>query len=138
MNTENKFVNTEFASSAFSGRARILLSVACLAVLGVATMAGAQNAPTAMPANLAASSMEGRVIVAFDSPAQRAPGDRYRVYCSAVGGQAPSGQAEASKSPAVVEGLAVGKAYDCRASAMTARGASNDSKPVRVRVMGAD
>ena len=35
-----------------------------------------------------------------------------------------------------VEGLAIGKAYDCRASAMTARGASNDSKPVRV--MGAD
>ena len=138
MNTEIKSGNNASASSLFSSRERLVASVAFLAILGAVTTATVQSAPMAVPANLTASSMEGRVIVAFDSPAQRAADGRYRVFCSAVGAQAPSGQAEARKSPAVIEGLVVGKSYDCRATTMTTQGASNDSKPVRVRVMGAD
>ena len=137
MNTEIKSGNSAVANTASSFK-YLIGTVACVAIVGGAAVAIAQGEPMAVPANLAASSMEGRVIVAFDSPTQRAVDDRYRVFCSAVGAQAPSGQADARRSPAVIEGLVVGKSYDCRASAMTARGTSNDSKSVRVRVMGAD
>ena len=137
MNTEIKSGDSAVSKTASLFK-YITGAAACIAIVGTAAVAIAQGSPMAVPANLAASSMEGRVIVAFDSPSQRAADDRYRVFCSAVGAQAPSGQADARNSPAVIEGLVVGKAYDCRASTMTARGTSNDSKSVRVRVMGAD
>ena len=116
-----------------SGR-RMIYGV-CVALLGGATLAISTAGTSQVPARLAVSSIEGNVIVAFDSPAHAIRHPQYRVDCSAVSGGTVNAWAEADSSPVVVGGLAAGEEYDCRASLTADAGTS---KSVRVRVMGQD
>lgn len=137
MQTSHEIGNSGAAteqSAKYSG-SRTLIAGVCIALLGGAAMALSTTGTSQVPTNLAVSSIEGNVIVAFDAPASSLVHPRYRVDCSAVNGANVTASAEAAASPVVVGGLATGEEYDCRAR-MTAD--AGTSKSVRVRVMGQD
>ena len=127
-------VNVSTVANQLRSNRKIICGLA-VALLGSVAMVLSTAGTTQVPANLAASSIEGNIIVAFDTSARASKHTQYRIDCSAVNGGKVSAWAESAASPAVVVGLAAGEEYDCRASMKSDAGAS---KPVRVRVMGAD
>lgn len=106
-----------------------------VALLGAAALVLSTAGTSKVPANLAVSSIDGNIIIAFDKPASALKNSQYRIDCSAVSAGRANAWADADASPAVVSGVAAGEEYDCRASMKADGGAS---KSVRVRVMGAD
>lgn len=106
-----------------------------VALLGAAAMVLSTAGTSNVPANLAVSSIDGNIIIAFDKPASALKNSQYRIDCSAVSAGKANAWADADSSPAVVSGVATGEEYDCHASMKMDAGAS---KSVRVRVMGGD
>ena len=140
MNTINQVGNTGVtlnpATTAVQrGVQRKMIIGASMALLGAAAIFLSNTGSTNVPLNLAVSSIEGSIIVAFDTPTSASKNSQYRVFCAAVGGANPSARAEDDASPVVIAGLAAGDLYDCHAS-INADGVA--SKAVRIRVIGAD